>query len=89
MFSSTLACWRNRGAFLVYGLTWFSLILGFGILMSVLFALIGSPQLFALAGVPISLIVTTVFYASLYFTFADCFSDIEPETRLEPGTGTV
>jgi hypothetical protein len=89
MFSSTLACWRNRGAFIVYALTWFSLILGFGILMSVLFALIGSPQLFALAGVPISLLATTVFYASLYFTFADCFSDIEPDPQVEPSAGTV
>ena len=40
---------------------------------------LGSPgalgsALFAVAGVPISLMITTVFYASLYFTFSDCFA---------------
>jgi len=78
LFSSTLACWRNRGAFVVYSLTWFALIVTFGLVGSMLFAAIGSPQLFAVAGVPISLLITTVFYTSLYFTFADCFSADEP-----------
>lgn len=74
LFSSTLACWRNRGAFTVYILTWFALVMGFGMLASMLFAAIGGPQLFAVAAVPISLLITTVFYASLYFTFADSFT---------------
>ena len=46
---------------------------------SLLFAAIGSPQLFAVAGAPISLFITTVFYTSLYFTFADCFDADEPD----------
>ena len=74
LFSSTLACWRNRGAFVVYSLTWFALVMAFGLLASLLFAAIGGPQLFAVAAVPISLMISTVFYASLYFTFADSFS---------------
>ena len=74
LFSSTLACWRNRGAFTVYGLTWFALVMTFATVASFVFALFGSADVFALAGVPISLIITTVFYASLYFTFDDSFS---------------
>ena len=73
LFSSTLACWRNRGAFTVYSLVWFALIMLLGVLGSLLFALIGAPQLFAVAAVPLSLLFTTVFYVSLYFTFAACF----------------
>ena len=73
LFSSTLACWRNRWAFTVYSLVWFALIAGLGMLGSVVFALFGAAQLFAVAAVPLSLFITTVFYASLYFTFADCF----------------
>jgi hypothetical protein len=73
LFSSTVACWRNRGAFVIYSLTWFSLVMTFGMVASLLFAAIGSPQLFAVAALPISLMITTVFYASLYFTFADSF----------------
>jgi hypothetical protein len=81
LFSSTLACWRNRGAFAVYSLVWLALILMFGMVGSLVFALLGQAQLFALAVVPMSLVFSTVFYVSLYFTFADCFvpGDLAPE----------
>lgn len=78
LFSSTLAFWRNRGAFTVYSLAWFALIVTVGSLGSLVFGLVGQAPLFALAAVPMSLLFTTVFYASLYFTFADCFSDDDP-----------
>ena len=74
LFSSTIACWRNRGAFTVYSLAWFALVVALAAGGSLLFGLLGQAQLFALAAVPMSLLLTTVFYASLYFTFADCFS---------------
>jgi len=74
LFSSTLACWRYRGAFLVYALAWCAFVMMFGMAASLVFALFGSPEMFAVAGVPISLMITTVFYASLYFTFADSFT---------------
>ena len=73
LFSSTLACWRNRAAFTVYSAVWFALVLGFAMFGSLLFALLGQAPLFALAAVPLSLLLTTVFYASLYFTFSDSF----------------
>jgi hypothetical protein len=79
LFSSTLACWRNRAAFTVYSLAWFALIVAFGVAGSLLFALLGQARLFAVAAVPMSLMFTTVFYVSLYFTFADCFVATEPE----------
>ncbi len=75
IFSSTVACWRNRGAFLVYGLAWVGVILGFGVAANLLAALLGSPRLIALAAVPTGLLFSTVFYVSLYFTFVDCFAD--------------
>ncbi len=78
LFSSTLACWRNRGAFVVYTLTWFGLVMLFSVAASLVFAAIGSPELFMVAGMPISLIITTMFYASLYFTFADSFAPSDP-----------
>ena len=73
LFSSTLACWRNRGAFTVYMLAWVAMIALFGTLGSLVFTLVGVPSLFAVAVVPMSLLFTTVFYVSLYFTFSDCF----------------
>ncbi len=87
LFSSTLACWRNRGAFFVYALAWCAFVMMFGMAASLVFALFGSPEMFAVAGVPISLMITTVFYASLYFTFADSFTS-NGETAALPATNS-
>jgi hypothetical protein len=73
LFFSLMACWRNRGAFAVYALTWTAVILVFAVAANLMFALLGQGQLMAMAAMPASLIFSTVFYASLYFTFADCF----------------
>ena len=89
LFSSTLACWRNRGAFTVYSLMWFGLIVAFGMTGSLVFSLLGQAQLFALAAVPLSLGFTTVFYVSLYFTFADCFVATDGDAVADPITGAA
>ncbi len=73
LFFSTVACWRNKGAFLVYGITWLGAVMAFTMLSSLLFSLVGQPQWAALAMMPAVLTFSVVFYASLYFTFFDCF----------------
>lgn len=73
VFASVVACVRSLGAFSVYGLTWFSLTAVFAMLAQVLFALLGSPQGASLVLVLGATLFSTVFYASLYFTFADSF----------------
>jgi hypothetical protein len=78
LFFSTVACWRNMGAFMVYALAWGGAILLFGIVANLLAALVQQPQLIALAAVPAGLFFSTVFYVSLYFTFSDCFAAETP-----------
>lgn len=73
LFSSTLACWRNRGAFAVYFFSWFAIVMSASLIGSLLLMLLGQPQMMMGTIVPLALIVGTMFYASLYFTFADCF----------------
>ncbi|MEO8280121.1 MAG: BPSS1780 family membrane protein [Ideonella sp.] len=73
LFTSSLACWRNRGALTIYGLGWLLLILLFSVLANTLVALIGEPRLLALAAMPAGLMFSTAFYTSLYFTYADVF----------------
>ncbi|MES2958402.1 MAG: BPSS1780 family membrane protein [Pseudomonadota bacterium] len=75
LFSSTLACWRNRAAFLVFGLAWSVTIVAFAVLAGGIFALIGAPQLVTLAAVPAGLMFSTTFYVSLLFTYQGCFGD--------------
>lgn len=73
LFSSTLAVWRNKGAFLVYGLTWTLLIFAFGTFTALVFGLLGARQLAAMAALPAGLMFSTAFYASLLATYEDCF----------------
>jgi hypothetical protein len=73
LFSSTLALWRSKGAFLAYMLAWIGVLLLFGLVSAVVFSLIGVPQLTGLIGVPAGLVFSTVFYISVLFTFTDSF----------------
>jgi predicted transporter len=79
-----MACWRNIGAFSVQGLAWGGVILAFGVVANIFSALLQESQIIALATVPIGLLISTVFYASLYFTFADCFAP-DAVSEVQPG----
>ena len=81
LFSSTIACWRNKAAFTVYSLTWTAMIVIFALVTSLIFAVIGRTDLLAIVTMPASLLFSTVFYTSLYFSYAACFA---PEATPEP-----
>ena len=83
LFASSIAVWRNKAAFTLYGLAWIGVVLGFTIVASLLFGLIGQPQWIALAAMPASLVFSTVFYVSLYFTFVDCFAAAPPAPDID------
>ncbi|HEX2539770.1 MAG TPA: BPSS1780 family membrane protein [Caldimonas sp.] len=76
LFFSTVAIWRNKAAFAIYGLAWAVLWLALLVLVSLGVGLLG-PQRFTLVATPLTLIFSTIFYASLWFTFADCFAPTE------------
>jgi hypothetical protein len=76
LFFSTVAVWRNKAAFAVYGLAWLVLWMVLLLLVSIGVGLLG-PQRFALVATPLTLIFSTIFYASLWFTFADCFGEAD------------
>ena len=84
LFFSSVALWRNKGAFGVYGVAWVALWMLLLAFISVGIGLFG-PQRFTLVATPLTLVFSTVFYASLWFTFADCFSaDDAAPTRDAP-----
>jgi hypothetical protein len=86
LFFSTVACWRNKGAFIVYSLTWLGVFVLFALIANLAFGLLGRAQLVPFVAMPASLIFSTVFYASLYFTFAGCFTPLPGEDGAEmPG----
>lgn len=73
LFSSTLAVWRAKGAFLVYALAWALVIFVFGAAVAILLGLLGAPRIAGMVSLPAMLMFTTVFYISLLFTFNDSF----------------
>ena len=85
LFSSTLAVWRSKGAFVVYSLTWLGLIIAFGALAALLFGLLGMGQFAGIVALPAGLMFSTVFYVSLLFTFNDSFGGAAVPGV--PGTG--
>jgi hypothetical protein len=84
LFSSTLACWRNRGAFIVNMLAWAGIGIAFAVVASVLLALLGTPQLVVVVVPPVVLMFSVVFYISLYLMYADCFAAGEQVARESP-----
>jgi hypothetical protein len=77
LFSSTVALWRTRGAFTIYGLSW----LGFtllgslltGLISALLSALFGAPALGLLLALLMMVALSAAFYTSLWFIFVDTF----------------
>lgn len=77
LFSSTVALWRTRAAFMVYSLSWIGItLLGSlvtGLLSALLSALLGAPALALVLGMSLMLALSAAFYTSLWFMFADTF----------------
>ncbi len=94
LFSSTLAVWRCRGAFVVYGLTWFTMMLSLGMISALFFGLLGMGQLGSTLMLPLGLFLSTLFYVTLIFSFNDSFAHqpdgqaalpAPPDSRDPPG----
>jgi len=84
LFFSTVAVWRTKTAFLVYALVGVAVLMGFGLLVGLVLALLGQPPQWAgVVVMPGMLTFASVFYASLFFTFADSF-ELLPREPLEP-----
>lgn len=88
LFSSTLALWRAKGAFVVYGLGWLgmvvlaSLLAGIGV--GLLTAALGSPTFAMAFGALIFVAISAAFYISLWFMFQDSFVLTEEEAAPAP-----
>jgi hypothetical protein len=78
LFFSAVACFRNFGAFTVFGLTWMALFILVGIAITTVAALTGAPSLVMLVWFPVALLILAMFFCSIYYTFRDCFIEDSP-----------
>lgn len=79
LFSSTLGLWRARGAFVLYLLGWVGLLVGAGVLVTLLALATGARGVLGMLVMPLALMFTTAFYASLWFSFEDSYRPDAPQ----------
>lgn len=73
LFFSFMACYKNFGAFTVYGFAWMGIFMLTIFVVTILAALLGSPSFAGVAMFPIALVIFAMFFTSIYFTFRDSF----------------
>ncbi len=84
LFFSFLACYKNFGAFTVFGLAWAGLFILAAVAVSLIASLLGNPQLATVSMFPVALVIVAMFFTSIYFTFRDSFvadDDASTDTR--------
>lgn len=77
LFFSLVACFKNFGAFTVFGLVWMGVFLAVGLVVTTLAGVLGSPALVASVMFPAAMLMAAMFFTSIYFTFRDSF--VAPE----------
>jgi hypothetical protein len=85
MFFSLVTCWRNRGAFIIYGALWFATAIVVSTGLSLLMEAIGARDYAFTVLFPASITLTTMLYCSFYATYRGCYGVQEPNGN---GTGT-
>jgi hypothetical protein len=74
LFSSWVAVWRNKGSFLIYGMGWLVLGLGFSSIFMVVFTMLGLPGPFASAlNMMSAALVMAVSLCTFYPTYQSVF----------------
>ncbi|MGG1949090.1 BPSS1780 family membrane protein [Trinickia sp. NRRL B-1857] len=87
MFFSFVTCWRNRGAFIVYGVLWFATAIVVSIGLSLLMNAIGATDYAFTVLFPASITLTTMLYCSFYATYRGCYG--VQESTPDNGAGTT
>lgn len=84
LFSSTVAMWRTRGALFIYLAAWTGLVLLMALAAAILMGALGQQQPPALLLLPLSLVLSAVFYISTLFCFNDTFGHAPDPVAEEP-----
>ncbi|HZZ09790.1 MAG TPA: BPSS1780 family membrane protein [Paraburkholderia sp.] len=86
MFFSVVSCWRNRGAFIVFGALWLAVAMTVSLGLSALMQMVGAADFAFAVLMPATMIVTTMMYCSFYATYRGCFGVQTPEAPDLPTT---
>lgn len=80
LFFSAVACLRNIGALLVYGVSWAGVFLAAAVVLGLFGMLLGGGAVARSVMLPTALLMAAMFSTSIYFTFRDSFVATPAET---------
>lgn len=73
LFFSLVACFRNFWAYTIFGMMWLAVLIGMVVGVTTIAALLGNTALAGELLFPALLLMASMFFTSLYFTFRDSF----------------
>lgn len=79
LFFSAVAVLRNIGAFAVYLVAWLLVFLGASSVVTLTARAIGGPSAVAVVMLPTAMLLASMFFCSIYFTFRDSFLTEAPD----------
>jgi len=82
MFFSIVACFRNFWALTVFAMVWMGVMAGMVLTISAVSTLVGNPSLAGVLLFPALMLVASMFFTSLYFTYRDSFEVDAPDAEL-------
>jgi hypothetical protein len=90
LFFSFMACYKNFGAFTVFGLAWTGVFILAAIVVSLIATALGNLTVATVGMFPLALVIVAMFFTSIYFTFRDCFvADDDASSDAESLDGAV
>jgi hypothetical protein len=88
LFFSAVVCFRNAGAYAVFGITWMLVLMVVGVGVTLIAGLLASPEAAAALIMPIALLMAAMFSTSIYFTFEGSFAASPEDEALPPAGDT-
>ena len=90
LFFSFMACYKNFGAFTVFGLAWSGVFILAATTVALIASTLGNPTLATVVMFPVALVIVAMFFTSIYFTFRDSFvADDDASSGAESLDGAV
>ena len=84
LFFSAVVCFRNVGAYALFGITWMVVLMVVGVGVTLVAGLLASPEAAAALIMPVALLMAAMFSTSIYFTFRDSFEASPTDETLTP-----
>ncbi|MDP1740327.1 MAG: BPSS1780 family membrane protein [Polaromonas sp.] len=79
LFFSAVVCFKNAGAYTLFGLAWMVVLVVVGLVVSMLAGMLASPEAAAALVMPAALLMAAMFSTSIYFTFTGSFDATPPD----------